>query len=108
VEEYDPTIEDSYRKQLVIDDESCLLEILDTAGQVCSFFFFPSARIFFSQVPSPGRVQLASRSVGSRLRSFLARLLDYQQKLVRAGLLYERFRLPREGQRSHSDDFGGK
>lgn len=33
VEEYDPTIEDSYRKQVVIDDESCLLEILDTAGQ---------------------------------------------------------------------------
>ena len=32
VEEYDPTIEDSYRKQVVIDDESCLLEILDTAG----------------------------------------------------------------------------
>ena len=25
VEEYDPTIEDSYRKQKVIDDESCLL-----------------------------------------------------------------------------------
>ena len=33
VEMYDPTIEDSYRKQVVIDDESCLLEILDTAGQ---------------------------------------------------------------------------
>eukprot|EP00008_Paramoeba_atlantica_P011656 CAMPEP_0201482164 /NCGR_PEP_ID=MMETSP0151_2-20130828/6440_1 /ASSEMBLY_ACC=CAM_ASM_000257 /TAXON_ID=200890 /ORGANISM="Paramoeba atlantica, Strain 621/1 / CCAP 1560/9" /LENGTH=189 /DNA_ID=CAMNT_0047864719 /DNA_START=28 /DNA_END=597 /DNA_ORIENTATION=+ len=33
VEEYDPTIEDSYRKQVVIDEESCLLEILDTAGQ---------------------------------------------------------------------------
>ncbi|XP_021345848.1 GTPase HRas [Mizuhopecten yessoensis] len=33
VEEYDPTIEDSYRKQVVIDDETCLLDILDTAGQ---------------------------------------------------------------------------
>ncbi|RTG90490.1 GTPase HRas [Schistosoma bovis] len=33
VEEYDPTIEDSYRKQMVIDGEICLLDILDTAGQ---------------------------------------------------------------------------
>ena len=31
--EYDPTIEDSYHKQLVIDGETCLLDILDTAGQ---------------------------------------------------------------------------
>merc|ERR1712137_660159 len=33
VEEYDPTIKDSYRKQVMIDDQTCLLEILDTAGQ---------------------------------------------------------------------------
>merc|ERR1711974_112790 len=33
VEEYDPTIEDSYRKQIVIDTKAYLLEILDTAGQ---------------------------------------------------------------------------
>ena len=33
VEEYDPTIEDSYRKQCVIDDEVAVLDILDTAGQ---------------------------------------------------------------------------
>ncbi len=31
--EYDPTIEDSYRKQSVIDDEVALLDVLDTAGQ---------------------------------------------------------------------------
>ena len=33
MEEYDPTIEDSYRKQCVIDDEVAVLDILDTAGQ---------------------------------------------------------------------------
>merc|ERR1712066_567592 len=33
VDEYDPTIEDSYRKQVVIDGETCLLDILDTACQ---------------------------------------------------------------------------
>ena len=31
--EHDPTIEDTYRKQVVIDGETCLLDILDTAGQ---------------------------------------------------------------------------
>ncbi|PVU99289.1 hypothetical protein BB559_000331 [Furculomyces boomerangus] len=30
---YDPTIEDSYRKQMVIDETPCILEVLDTAGQ---------------------------------------------------------------------------
>jgi len=32
VEKYDPTIEDSYRKQVEIDGTQCMLEILDTAG----------------------------------------------------------------------------
>jgi len=31
--EYDPTIENSYRKQMEIDGEVCMLDILDTAGQ---------------------------------------------------------------------------
>ncbi|KAK5575591.1 hypothetical protein RB653_006724 [Dictyostelium firmibasis] len=30
---YDPTIEDSYRKQCVIDDQVYMLDVLDTAGQ---------------------------------------------------------------------------
>eukprot|EP01100_Stratorugosa_tubuloviscum_P005775 TRINITY_DN255_c0_g2_i1.p1 TRINITY_DN255_c0_g2~~TRINITY_DN255_c0_g2_i1.p1 ORF type:complete len:189 (-),score=98.38 TRINITY_DN255_c0_g2_i1:191-757(-) len=33
IDEYDPTIEDSYRKQVSVDDETCILDILDTAGQ---------------------------------------------------------------------------
>jgi len=33
LDEYDPTIEDSYRKQVMIDGETALLDILDTAGQ---------------------------------------------------------------------------
>uniref|UniRef100_A0A8C5JPU0 RAP1A protein n=1 Tax=Junco hyemalis TaxID=40217 RepID=A0A8C5JPU0_JUNHY len=32
VEKYDPTIEDSYRKQVEVDCQQCMLEILDTAG----------------------------------------------------------------------------
>ncbi|KAL7668712.1 hypothetical protein ACOME3_009403 [Neoechinorhynchus agilis] len=32
VEKYDPTIEDCYRKQVEVDGQQCILEILDTAG----------------------------------------------------------------------------
>lgn len=34
MEKYDPTIEDSYRKQVEVDGQQCMLEILDTAGTV--------------------------------------------------------------------------
>ncbi|KAI0297249.1 ras family-domain-containing protein [Multifurca ochricompacta] len=33
VEEYDPTMEDLYRKQCVIDGSDALVDVLDTAGQ---------------------------------------------------------------------------
>lgn len=34
VESYDPTIEDAFRHQTVVDDRVVIMEILDTAGQV--------------------------------------------------------------------------
>lgn len=33
VKDYDPTIEDAYRKSILLDDANCVLDILDTAGQ---------------------------------------------------------------------------
>jgi len=33
IEEYDPTIEDNFRKQITVDNDPVVLEILDTAGQ---------------------------------------------------------------------------
>ncbi|ELR12813.1 RAS protein [Acanthamoeba castellanii str. Neff] len=33
MDDYDPTIEDSYRMQVAVDGVTCLLDILDTAGQ---------------------------------------------------------------------------
>ncbi len=32
IEKYDPTIEDFYRKEIEVDHNPCVLEILDTAG----------------------------------------------------------------------------
>lgn len=33
VERYDPTIEANYRKQVTVDQDAVMLDILDTAGQ---------------------------------------------------------------------------
>jgi len=33
VETYDPTIEDAYRKQFIVDNRMCFVEVIDTAGQ---------------------------------------------------------------------------
>jgi hypothetical protein len=36
--QYDPTIEDSYQKQVELDGQPIMLEILDTAGSVRADF----------------------------------------------------------------------
>ena len=51
VEKYDPTIEDSYRKQVEVDGQQCMLEILDTAGTVSFLLNYSRASrqaIFFT------------------------------------------------------------
>eukprot|EP01155_Anaeramoeba_flamelloides_P047953 Anaeramoba_flamelloidesc40740_g1_i1.p1 GENE.c40740_g1_i1~~c40740_g1_i1.p1 ORF type:complete len:101 (+),score=19.23 c40740_g1_i1:12-314(+) len=58
VEDYDPTIEERYRKVIVVDEKACMLMVMDTAGQeefstikdrVFSFlhFFFYNLYLFF-------------------------------------------------------------
>ena len=53
IESYDPTIEDSYRKQITVDGRHVVLEILDTAGtEQFSTFPLPSI-IIHNPPPSP-------------------------------------------------------
>ncbi|CAG8501370.1 817_t:CDS:2 [Diversispora eburnea] len=50
VDEYDPTIEDSYRKQCVIDDEVALLDVLDTAGEGFLLVYSITSRNSFDEI----------------------------------------------------------
>ena len=45
VTDYDPTIEDAYRKNVAVDNEPAVLDILDTAGQevLCTMSYFDPA-----------------------------------------------------------------
>jgi len=47
VETYDPTIEDSYRKQVVIDEEPCVLEVSHSLSLFFSPFLCP--KTFFAR-----------------------------------------------------------
>ena len=45
---HDPTIEDAYQTQVVIDNEAALLDILDTAGDIScyNYYFFKNPYFF--------------------------------------------------------------
>jgi len=55
VEKYDPTIEDSYRKQVEVDGQQCMLEILDTQernnSQQWEIFTWKTGKVLFSFTP---------------------------------------------------------
>ncbi|PPR00500.1 hypothetical protein CVT24_005523 [Panaeolus cyanescens] len=71
---YDPTIEDVYRKQCVIDDEVALLDILDTAGQ-------DEYRAMREQYMRTGEGFLLVYSITSR--SSFDELFDFHQQIER-------------------------
>ena len=75
IEDYDPTIEDSYRKQLTIDNQACLLDILDTAGQ-------EEYSAMRDQYIRTGQGFLCVYSVTSR-KSF-EEVLTFREKILRA------------------------
>jgi len=61
---YDPTIEDAYRKQLVVDNRMCFVEVIDTAGQGVYAILFYSARFVIHPSMTLRRVRNITRSVG--------------------------------------------
>lgn len=72
IESYDPTIEDSYRKHAVIDDEACLIEILGMSQMMftVSHLMMPSSTLQIQQAKvSPLDV---CTSQGPRLRHLLS------------------------------------
>lgn len=65
LDEYDPTIEDSYRKTCMIDQEMAMLEILDTAGQEEFSSMQDQVRRFFFVMPPARGLSLALCVVSS-------------------------------------------
>jgi GTPase KRas protein len=74
IDEYDPTIEDSYRQQCTIDDETALLDVLDTAGQ-------EEYSAMREQYMRTGEGFLLVYSITSR-QSF-EEIMTYQQQILR-------------------------
>jgi len=74
VKEYDPTIEDEYRKLIVVDEEPVLLDILDTAGQ-------EEYASMSEQWMSEGQVFVLCYSVGSKKESSTPNILSRQSSL---------------------------
>lgn len=83
ITEYDPTIENSYRKQVNIDDETCMLDILDT-GKLWILSSNTIAKVFAPRVETllthsllsgTGRVLCNERSVHSLWTRIRDRLL---------------------------------
>ena len=53
IDYHDPTIEDAYQQRTVIDSEPCLLDMLDTAGQVMILFFSFLPALLKSSILNP-------------------------------------------------------
>jgi hypothetical protein len=57
---YDPALEDAYRKQWVLDNRMCLVEVIDTAGQGMPIL---TLDLFYADIWVRG-IRHAARSVG--------------------------------------------
>ena len=82
IDEYDPTIEDSYRKQINLDGENCLLDILDTAGNSKSRNLSRLLTALFSSIFRPGRIFSNARSVHALRRGVSNSVLHYLKTVV--------------------------
>jgi len=77
VQKYDPTIEDSYRKQVEIASKACVLDIMDTAGQeeysALRDQYMKTGQGFVLVYSIPSR---ASFETAAKLRTHIARIKE--------------------------------
>ncbi|KAF8339205.1 ras family-domain-containing protein [Cantharellus anzutake] len=92
IESYDPTIEDSYRKTILVDNRQAFLEIIDTAGQ-------DEYATLRDQWVREGQgfmlvYSVASRKSFNRLHEFYKAIIDGKQPPRSAASLGQRFARP--------------
>jgi len=74
IENYDPTLEDVYRKQVTVDEQLCFVEVIDTAGQ-------QEYSALQDQWVREGQGFILVYSVTSR--ASFSRLEDFHQTMIR-------------------------
>jgi len=101
IDDYDPTIEDSYRRQVAIDGDICLLDILDTAGQEeYRFDFFYGTRVSHSDhLNHYSLLQCDEGAIHENWGRIPAYLLHHQSFFVRRDMQSSRTNLESQRQR---------
>jgi len=95
IREYDPTIENSYRKQITVEDDPCTLDILDTAGQ-------DEYAVMRDQYINSGEGFILVYSITSR--SSFSSMTEFRQKILEVKDVEERYPMVMVGNKCDLDN----